>query len=59
MLLQPTSRIAAPPQAGFLRPVLACAVIALLAVAGAGLLGDRGVAAPLPCGENLAACAAP
>ncbi len=42
-----------------LRPVLAFAVIAILAVTGARLLGDHGVSAPLPCGESLAACAAP
>ena len=42
-----------------LRPVLAYALIAILAVTGARLLGDQGVSAPLPCGETLAACAAP
>jgi hypothetical protein len=46
-------------QSRLLRPVLAYAVIALLAVTGAGLLGEHGVSAPLPCGENLAMCAAP
>ncbi len=41
------------------RPILAYAVIALLAVAGAGLLAERGVAAPLACGANQVLCAAP
>jgi hypothetical protein len=41
------------------RPVLAYAVIAILAVTGARLLADHGVSAPLPCGETLAACAGP
>ncbi|MDQ2805086.1 MAG: hypothetical protein M3Y41_21310 [Pseudomonadota bacterium] len=47
----------------FFRPLLrslAFAVVVIVAVTGARLLGAYGVPAPLPCGDNLnAACAAP
>ncbi len=56
----PESFPARPQSRLLLRPVLAYAIIAILAVTGARLLADRGVSAPLPCGDNVVAvCAAP
>jgi hypothetical protein len=42
-----------------LRCSLVLAVVAIVAVTGARLLGEHGVSAPLPCGESLAACVGP
>jgi len=44
----------------WLSPLLAYVVISLAAAGGAAVLAQRGVTAPLPCGEDFAAvCAAP
>jgi hypothetical protein len=38
--------------------ILVYVIINLLAVTGALILGDHGVAPPLPCGDYVGACAA-
>ncbi len=51
---------AAERSRGWLRPVLAYAVIVLLTAGSAVVLAHRGVGAPFPCGDEFAAaCAAP
>jgi hypothetical protein len=46
-------------RSGVLLRSLVLAVVAIVAVTGARLLGEHGVSAPLPCGESLAACVGP